>query len=177
MIVWFCRTIFEKWQEPFRKLRWLTTARMEMDYNMEKLEDVRSIHVSELSSNQINFNNKPAGSYDEGWFLPLVIGPFDFCVGVPVTLSLCVGVAVTSSLLSCGLLSCWRDMGAAEGDMRSLLTGDSLVGNCLGDSLFTSCPRGDLTGDWVLLPGNLLLKTANQLHTLFVLTMVWRRTN
>ena len=49
-------------------------------------------------------------------------------------------------------------MGAAEGDIRSLLTGDSLVGTCLGDSLFISCPRGDLSGDWVALVGNLLLK-------------------
>lgn len=43
--------------------------------------------------------------------------------------------------------------------MRSLFTGDSLVGTCLGDSLLASCPRGDLTGDWVVFPGNLLLKT------------------
>lgn len=43
--------------------------------------------------------------------------------------------------------------------MRSLFTGDSLVGTCFGDSLLASCPRGDLTGDWVVFPGNLLLKT------------------
>ena len=49
-------------------------------------------------------------------------------------------------------------MGVADGDMRSLFTGDSLVGTCLGDSLFISCPRDDLTGDWVVLAGNLLLK-------------------
>ena len=105
------------------------------------------------------FNNQPVGSYDEGWFLPLIIGPFSLCVGVAVTLSLCVGVTVPSSLLSCGLLSCWCDMGAVEGDMRSLFTGDSLVGTCLGDSLLASSPRGDFTGDWLVFPGNLLLKT------------------
>ena len=105
------------------------------------------------------FSNQPVGSYDEGWVLPLVIGPFSLCTGVAVALSLCVGVAVPSSLLSCGLLSCWSDMGAVEGDMRSLFTGDSLVGACLGDSLLASCPRGDFSGDWLVFPGNLLLKT------------------
>jgi len=50
--------------------------------------------------------------------------------------------------------------------MRSLFTGDSLVGTCLGDSLLASCPRGDLTGDWVVFPGNLLLKTGMKLLVL-----------
>ena len=43
--------------------------------------------------------------------------------------------------------------------MRSLFTGDSLVGTCLGDSLLASCPRGDFSGDWLVFAGNLLLKT------------------
>ena len=95
----------------------------------------------------IELNPTPAGSV-----------PFSFIVGVPVTFSLCVGVAVLSSLLSDGLLSCCNEVGAAEGDMRSLLTGDSLLGTCFGDSLLTSCPLGDLTGDWLFFAGNLLLK-------------------
>ena len=41
IMVWFCRTVLDKWQEPFRKRRWLTMARMEMDYNMVKLENAR----------------------------------------------------------------------------------------------------------------------------------------
>ena len=37
-MVWFCRTVLDKWQEPIRKWGWLTMARMEMDYNMDTFE-------------------------------------------------------------------------------------------------------------------------------------------
>lgn len=131
---------------------------MEMNCSVNKIQNARLTLL--LAFLLIQFcSTQPVGSYDEGWFLPLIIGPFSLCAGVAVTLSLCVGVAVPSSLLSSGLLSCWCDMGAVEGDMRSLFTGDSLVGTCLGDSLLASCPRGDFTGDWLVFPRNLLLKT------------------
>lgn len=130
---------------------------MEMDCNVDKHQNERLTFTSRFFFRFV-FDDQPVGSYDVGWFLPLNIGPFSLCIGVAVALSLCVGVAVPSSLLSCGLLSCWCDIGAVEGDMRSLFTGDSLVGTCLGDSLLASCPRGDFSGDWLVFPGNLLLK-------------------
>ena len=44
IMVWFCRTVLDKWQEHIVKWGWLTMARMEMDYNMDKPK-TRGLHV------------------------------------------------------------------------------------------------------------------------------------
>lgn len=159
-MAWIGRTVLDKWLNRIDH-HIGDMANDHCDGNVLQCGQTSELeaHIYFLVFFSFVFDDQPVGSYDKGWFLSLNIGPFSLCIGVVLALSRCVGVAVPSSLLSCGLLSCWCDIGAVEGDMRSLFTGDSLVGICLGDSLLASCPRGDFSGDWLVFAGNLLLKT------------------
>ena len=58
IIVWVCRTVLAKWQELTREWGWLTMARMEMDYNVDKFFlDAFEVYQKIMLQSRICFKN------------------------------------------------------------------------------------------------------------------------